>query len=77
LDLSYQESYASESKVTSTKNCIILPHAFRTDSITTGFKKAFWAKPEALVVTISSAGGSLTQAKNIADILKLYSNQKK
>lgn len=54
-----------------------LSYLFRTDSITAGFKKAFWVKPEALVVTISSVGGSLTQAKNIADILRLYSNQKK
>jgi membrane-bound ClpP family serine protease len=46
-----------------------------TDSIVGGLKKSFWVKPEAVVVTISSPGGSLTQAKNISDILKQYSNR--
>lgn len=33
--------------------------------------------PEALLVTISSSGGSITQAKNIVDLLKVYSNRLK
>lgn len=77
MEDSFLEFWELESKETSTKNCIHLLYSSRTDSITTGLKKAFWVKPEALVVTISSPGGSLTQAKNIADILKTYSNKKK
>jgi len=62
---------------TSTKNCNTIFNSNRTDSVVAGLKNSFWVKPEALVITISSPGGSLTQAKNISDILKNYSNQKK
>jgi len=60
-----------------TKNCNLIILSLSTDSIVTGLKKSFWVKPEGLIVTISSPGGSLTQAKNISDILKQYSNKNK
>ncbi len=49
----------------------------RTDTIVAGLKRITLIKPEAIMITISSSGGSLTQAKNIADILKQYSEKKK
>lgn len=49
----------------------------RTDSITLGFQKGKNYIPEAVVVVINSSGGSLSQAKHIADILKNYSARKK
>jgi ClpP class serine protease len=52
-------------------------YLIRTDTIVAGLKRTTLIKPEAIMITISSSGGSLTQAKNIADILKQYSEKKK
>jgi ClpP class serine protease len=52
-------------------------YLIRTDKIVAGLKRTTLIKPEAIMITISSSGGSLTQAKNIADILKQYSEKKK
>jgi ClpP class serine protease len=49
----------------------------RSDNISVGLRKAFYVKPEAVMVAINSPGGSLTQAKNISDILRQYSNRNK
>ena len=49
----------------------------RADSIARGLQKSWPYQPSALMVTINSPGGSVVQAKTIADLLKLYSNRYK
>ena len=40
-------------------------------------RKADFVKAEAVVVSINSSGGSLTQAKHINDMLRIYAIRKK
>jgi len=49
-------------------------HSLRSHSITKGLTSTWPYKPVALLVSINSQGGSLTQAQNIADLLKQQSN---
>ena len=50
---------------------------FSADSIARGLQKSWPYCPSALLVTINSPGGSITQARSIADLLRLYSNRYK
>ena len=52
-------------------------YLFSANSIAEGLHKSRFYKPEGVVVTINSNGGSISQAKTISDIIKNFSNQKK
>jgi len=49
----------------------------RCDSIAWGLQKAWPYRPTAILVTVNSPGGSVVQAKGLADLLRLYSNRYK
>ena len=40
-----------------------------------GLQRSWPYKPEAILVSVNSAGGQATQVKNIADNLQLFSNR--
>jgi hypothetical protein len=46
-------------------------------AITRGLQSSWPYRPTALLVSINSPGGSIVQAKDIADLLRLYSNRYK
>ena len=47
------------------------------DSIAWGLQKAWPYRPTAILVSVNSPGGSVVQAKGLADLLRLYSNRYK
>ena len=61
----------------SSQPATVYRHTLSTDSIARGLQKAWPYCPSALLVTINSPGGSINQARTIADLLKLYSNRYK
>lgn len=72
----HRESLSSESRRTHRSETVSIKIS-SCDSIAWGLQKAWPHRPTAILVSVNSPGGSVVQAKGLADLLRLYSNRYK